>query len=174
MKPSASTPVVFLALWLTVSVPATAAALLHWNAERDLGAALELQRDRVGLVEARAAELAADVDAIPPAATAAEVEQLEQRLGQCEARLVDVRHVLETLIRTEQHTGRQRWSLEELPRPISDWPDWPCRGEAIGSITERTHPCGPKRFGRDAWPVADEEAAAIRAVLSKQPTRRRR
>lgn len=131
------TPSVFVALWLIVAVPVMSAVLLDWLAHRDHRTAAELQRARVNRLDARAAEL----EVRPAGVGREDLDLVEQRVGQCEAKLADVRQVLEVLIRTEQSTGRLRWNLERLPRPISDWPAWPCRGEMIGSITERRHPC---------------------------------
>lgn len=144
MKPEASTPVLLTALWVAVAVPTMTAVLWTWYAQTDAAAAMRLQRGRVNDLDARAAQFEVDVDTMP----VGDVPELAERIGQCEAKLADVRHVLEVLIRTEQTTGRARWSLEALPRPVSDWPAWPCRGQHIGSITERSHPCDRERAAR--------------------------
>lgn len=122
-------------LWLLVVTTMTF-TLWTWMAQRDLGVAANLQRARVN-------ELRGMVEHLRQQRVVRDPDGLVEQVAQCEAKLADVRHVLEVLIRTEQATGRRRWSLEALPRPVSDWPSWPCRGAAIGSITERSHPCDP-------------------------------
>lgn len=121
-------PSLLVALYLTIGIPAVYSALTV----RDHDLALRLQGINLARVRGDVTELRDRPPVRDP--------DMERRLAACEAKLADVRHVLEVLIRTEQ-AGRARWRLEELPRPMSDWRPWPCRGEAIGSITEKRHPC---------------------------------
>lgn len=111
--------------------------LAHYRI-RDFSAAAELQRQRASRAEARLASVESRRVLADPDGVVARLAATERAVAQCEARLADVRLVLDTLIREDRWPGRV-----ELPRPVSDWPPWPVRGAAIGSITM------PDRCG---WP----------------------
>jgi hypothetical protein len=131
---------VLVAFMLAVLGTACFAGFTALARARDIGSALELQRDRVNRLDARVVELASE----PPPTLAADTAA---RLDQCEAKLSDLRNVMDVLVRESQFRGRVR-----LPRPVSDWPAWSKPGVTYVWVP-----------GRNSWPVTKAEAAGIRA-----------